>query len=113
MNEKIFTHVIESHIEWSKETFPLATADGALIHASKEIEELRLEIKRASQSNNPDEFKEHQLEELADVFGCMVDAATRLGFNHFDISRAMYLKLQKNKARKWKSNGDGSYSHIK
>jgi NTP pyrophosphatase (non-canonical NTP hydrolase) len=56
---------------------------------------------------------ENLTEEFADVFGCLIDSVHRSGITMKQINEAFRKKLENNKARIWKDNGDGSYSHVK
>lgn len=103
---KSLDNLFKDHLEWVSKTFPEATAIGALIHAGREIEEVKDDIKN-------EETLDKKAEELADVIGCIVSAAERTGVTPKMLNKAFRKKLEKNKKRKWKSNGDGSYSHIK
>lgn len=107
MNMKVtFEQLIKEHGEWSNATFPKGTAIGALIHAQREVWEVMHDI-----ATNADM---HSLStEYADAIFCIMDSARRQGVTIENILSAGELKLMKNKARKWRDNGDGSYSHIK
>ena len=50
--------------------------------------------------------------EYADAIFCIMDSARREGVTVQDILNAGQAKLIVNKARKWRDNGDGSYSHV-
>jgi phosphoribosyl-ATP pyrophosphohydrolase len=101
-----FEALIEEHGEWSAVTFPKGTAKGALLHAEREIVEIINDIENKAP---------HSVisKEYADAIFCIMDSARRKGVSVDDILKAGYAKLQVNKARTWKDNGDGSYSHIK
>ena len=103
---KNFEELIEEHGQWADETVPMGTSVGALLHAEREIKEIIEDI----ESGKPLEVK---AKEYADAMFCLMDSARREGVAVSDILRAGDEKLQINKARKWKYNGDGSYSHIK
>lgn len=94
------------HIEWAKETFPDATSQGVLIHLKSEIKEVEVDIRM----NAP---KMQKAEEFADCLGCLLNAMALEGIGIDDLEAIFHFKLDKNKARKWQDNGDGSYSHIK
>ncbi len=102
---------IHWHIEWSAATFPKGTAKGALLHAKREIEEVIKEL-----DNTPEfgwDLNKNIATEYADILGCVFDSINRAGLTIDAVFVAYYAKLQINKDRKWRDNGDGSYSHIK
>lgn len=99
-----FEQLLNDHLEFTTKTFPKGTADGALIHLGREIEEVRAEL--------PTDTFDKAIE-FADCLGCLVDAANRSGVPPKLLFDAFGHKLQINKARQWKDNGDGSHSHIK
>lgn len=101
-----FERLIEEHGQWADATFPKCTSNGALLHAHREIDEIIQDIADAA-------GKDQMAIEYADALLCIMDSARREGFTVEDIVTAGFYKLGKNKARKWKDNGDGSYSHIK
>ena len=101
-----WAELFNRHLIWTSETFPKGTNLGALIHAEREIKEVVSDIN----SHAP---IENLSEEFADVFGCLIDAANRSGVTPDMILQSYTKKLTKNMARKWRDNGDGSYSHIK
>lgn len=98
--------LIWKHLKFTNKTFPKGTAEGAAIHAGREIQEVIDDIRSG-------EIREKLVEEYADVCGCIIDSVKRSGITRREINRAFAKKLAKNKKRKWKDNGDGSYSHIK
>lgn len=104
--KKSFEQVVAEHLEFTTETFPLATSLGALIHGHREIDEIRWNIENGIDNSVTKT-------EYADVLGCIFDSANREGISFDEIMWAFYTKVQVNKKRKWKYNGDGSYSHIK
>jgi Protein of unknown function (DUF550) len=102
---KTFEQLITEHVEWADDTFPKGTADGALIHAAREIDEVRQGLQGA--------VKYPLITKYADVLFCVLDSARRKGITLNQIINVGNHKLKINKARKWKYNGDGYYSHIK
>ncbi len=105
---KTFEQLAQEHKEWAFSTFPKCTSIGALLHAHREIDETISEINEG----NPN--RQLQLiTEYADVFGCIIDSLHREGFAISEMLEAFDNKLQINKTRQWKDNGDGSYSHVK
>lgn len=100
--------IIGMHLSFTRRAFPLSTSKGALTHLKREIEEIEQEIELGDKSS-----VEKKEEEFADALGCLLDAAQREGIYFLKIIDALYNKIQVNKKREWKYNGDGSYSHIK
>ena len=103
-----FEQLIEEHGIWADATFPKATSMGALIHAQREIKEVMEELSEGDPNGQL-----RLCTEYADVLFCVMDSSRREGLSVDDILQAGANKLAINKARKWKDNGDGSYSHIK
>lgn len=118
-----FEKLIKEHGEWADATFPKGTAHGALLHAEREAAEVIADFEA-------DESMKKVAMEVADFMGCVMDSLRRDGIDTAVISKmldmlcvsnvALYAvrvefenKLRINKLRKWKDNGDGSYSHIK
>lgn len=104
--QKTFEELIEEHGLWADETFPKGTAIGALRHAEREVGEIIDDI----ESGAP---KKNLAIEYADALFCIMDSARRSKVSMSEIIEAGDGKLQINRKRKWKDNGDGSYSHIK
>lgn len=102
-------NVLQAHVEWSSATFPKGTAIGAMIHAGREVEEVISEMTPIHQTYN----RWRLAEEYADVIGCVIDSANRMGIGPAEVFLALSNKLVINKQRVWKDNGDGSYSHVK
>jgi Protein of unknown function (DUF550) len=106
LQTKDFDSVINDHLEFTSKTFPKGTARGALLHMKREIDEVIADMDNgASMENKATEF--------ADIFGCLIDSANREGVSPNALLKAFAAKLEINKDRQWKDNGDGSYSHIK
>lgn len=106
--------LIWKHLNFTSKTFPKGTAKGAAIHAGREIEEVIEEITDMERHDLVTEEQDNRLvEEYADVFGCLIDSVHRSGISRTQLNKAFAKKLSKNKARTWKDNGDGSYSHVK
>jgi hypothetical protein len=93
----------KERLEWSLKTFPEADAISSLRKLESEIEEIEVDIIEGHQ--NPTEY--------ADALMCLFDSAGRHGITIEEIIKAFAVKLEINKARKWKKNPDNSYSHIK
>lgn len=103
-------------VEWSIKTFPDLTMEKQLVKLSHEIEEL-CEATRADD-------KEHVLEELADVYIVSRILADRFNnaigryfiglLTEYPTPKAMKVveaKMEKNKARIWAKQADGTYHH--
>jgi len=103
---KSFEQLIEEHGQWADASFPKGTAMGALIHAEREVKEVMKEVERGGTTFAG-------ATEFADLIFCILDSARRQGYTLTEIINAGAHKLEINKARKWKDNGDGSYSHVK
>lgn len=112
--ETTFEHVFEDHAQFAAKTFPLSTANSSLKHLKKEIKEVKEMLWKDDMLNK--EACEHfpdLIEEYADMVLCIVSGATKAGIAATQLVEAMHKKVQINKVRKWKYNGDGTYSHIK
>jgi hypothetical protein len=105
-----FEGLLHDHAYWSANTFPMGTATGALLHASRELEEVREEIHPA---DGKPFCKQTAAAEYADLIFCIMDSARRAGITMDDITKAGTEKLKRNIQRQWRYNGDGSYSHVK
>lgn len=101
-----FDELIEDQGRWADETFPNGTAIGVLIHAHKEVDEIIQDIENKAEP-------EVLSKEYADAIFCIMNSARRKDISLGQIIDAGNKKLQINKGRKWKDNGDGSYSHVK
>lgn len=101
-----FDKLFIEHLEFTSSTFIKATPEGVLEHAKKEIKEALEDIKYKVP-------KQRLAIEYADCLGCLIDSANRSGIDPHMLAMAFNDKLQINKGRTWKDNGDGSYSHIK
>lgn len=101
--------VLEDWVAASKQLFPKATSVGGMLHAKRECDEV-IEI------INPlhkDHSRSLLAEEYADILMCTFDSMERAGIDIMQICESIIWKTAINKERKWKDNGDGSYSHIK
>lgn len=103
---KTFEQIFKEHIEWTHATFPLGTSQGAITHLHREAKEVEWAI-------HFNESKANKTIEFADMWGCIADAMFREGITFEEVVQAWEKKLQINKTRECKYNGDGSYSHIK
>lgn len=95
---------LEEQRDFSLETFgPGERLDGVLKHIEKEIIEVR--------------EKPKDLSEWIDIILLAFDGALRQGFKPFEIVKALFEKLQKNKKRKWpdwrKFSENDPIGHIK
>ena len=83
---------------WADKTFGFCQQERAI---DRMVEEVR-ELQSGSVSDVPNECADIliTLYRIADVF-------------NFDLHAAVDHKMQINRARKWKSNGDGTGQHIK
>ena len=102
-----FEDIIDRHLEFCSDTFPKGTAKGALIHLRREIDEVMVELEIEDTADSK------LVEEYADCLMCLIDSANRAGIPPAVLFRMMENKICINEDRKWKYNGDGSYSHIK
>ena|ERR1044072_1691099 len=97
-------------MDWSRKTFPEATAMSSLEKLKQEIKEVEDEYAL----DLPEFFKQGELaEEYSDCLMCIFDSAGRAGITVTQIRDAFEKKLEKNKARKWQKNDDNTYSHVK
>lgn len=87
---------IESVTEWANETFGEATIEFQIDRAEKEIRELL-------DSKDPEKIAE----EAADVCICLFRIIGTLN------PEAINLKMEQNRARTWKLDGNGCAQHVK
>lgn len=99
-------NLFNSHLNWATVVFPKATAIGALLHLEREVKEVIADIENYAP-------RAHKIEEYADCMGCLLSSMARENISVEELMQAFEKKLIKNQRRKWKDNGDGSYSHIK
>ena len=102
-----FEEIIERHLDFTSNVFPKGTAKCGLIHLRSEIEEVMAELETEDTADSK------LVEEYADCLMCLIDSANRAGITPAVLFRMMEYKICINEDRKWKYNGDGSYSHIK
>ena len=84
----------KQHSEWSQKTFGLDKERGPigpLKHLEKEIQEVLKNIR--------------DIEEYADCLFLIFDATRRAGFTLEGLIDACFIKLEKNKNRKWYDTG--------
>jgi hypothetical protein len=106
-NNPTFEQVFEKFAEFSLKAFVNSTASTSLNHLKTEIEEVQKELDKGTV------FSAQLLAEYADCFLCLVSSASRVRIPAQLIVSAMDHKAKINQGRKWKDNGDGTYSHIK
>jgi len=93
---------VKRFLKFSEKTFVLATAQSSL-------EKLKDEIKEVEKAGTSFEKRE----EYIDCIMCLFDAAKRDGIHPEFIIKGFTHKIDKNIARTWKANLDGTYSHVK
>lgn len=98
---------IENWVKVSSSIFPNATPIGGMIHAKEECQEVIDELQSVTS------IREYLLTEYADIIMCIADSMNRSGIPIADVVFAIMQKTEINKNRKWKDNGNGSYSHVK
>lgn len=93
--------------KWSDKTFGTKEERGPLgplKHLRKEVDEV---IKDIEAENDP-------LEELADCLILLLDATRRSDFLARQLLEAAYIKMEKNRQRKWpKPTADGPVEHVR
>jgi hypothetical protein len=97
--------------EWSQKTFgsdSVRGPAGPTRHLAREVLTELLGVPRPSvdrilleEAGGPIPNYESYKEEFVDCFFLVVDAARRAGFTRERFARALFLKLEKNKARIW------------
>ncbi len=91
----------ESICRWADETFGEVDADTALVRMGNELDELLDDLLDRKDYDAAKEF--------IDVFVTGVRWLRCLGI---DFQDALDAKMAINRARRWKSNGDGTGQHI-
>lgn len=86
---------------WADETFGFCSRQAAMYRMFVEVEELK--------DVNKDDF-EKVSNECADILITLYRVAHCY---NFDLHATVDHKMQVNRDRKWKSNGDGTGQHIK
>ncbi len=101
MTEVYFSDSFQKfHGQWSDETFGKRNPTAPLYHLKKEVNEL-IEAP-------------YDIEEYADGFLLLIDAARIAGHTMEDIGLAMMDKFDKNRHRKWgKPDKNGAVEHIR
>jgi NTP pyrophosphatase (non-canonical NTP hydrolase) len=105
MNNNLTT-LAEDFTAWSLPTFAEA-------HAVTSLAKLGDEVSEVIQAVVTGRADEEVAEEMADVMMCVFDAAARMDITPAMLTSAFAAKLKKNKARTWKRNDNGTYSHVK
>lgn len=115
---------ILSIAQWHKDTFPDATLDGQKLKWIEETYEWKKSLHPATE-----DFVRGDLDELADMF-IVACGLTRFSnteamfcfgsveqelydslFSQSDLEEAIDKKMERNRARIWKKQDDGSYHH--
>ncbi len=93
----------DQQAEWSQATFGTDAErgpTGPLKHLAKEVQECL---------DKPDD-----IEEFADLLFLVFDATRRAGFTYDGLVQAAFVKLAKNKQRKWgKASSDEPVEHVR
>ncbi len=105
--EKSFEELFIKHQEFTKNTFPNATAKGSLIKLIEEANETIDELRLTDYDGNALPL------EYVDCMMCLLDSLQRSNIDFKQFKRYFKMKLSINLSRTWKQNKDGSYSHIK
>lgn len=93
----------ESVNEWASKTFGNPTPKAAVARMLKEVEELKeLDLSEVS--------AEEAMRECADILIVLWVVSDTLGG---DLQYYVNEKMQINRKRKWKMNGDGTGQHVK
>jgi len=96
----------ESVNEWASKTFGNPTPKAAVARMLKEVEEL----KELDLSEITEEVREKAMRECADILIVLWVVSDTLGG---DLQYYVNEKMQINRKRKWKMNGDGTGQHVK
>jgi dATP/dGTP pyrophosphohydrolase len=108
----VFEYAVNSWMKWTKVSFPKSSADSTLKHLQREIKEVLEEL----ESDTPHPRQDNSvmtLMEYSDAMICLLTSAGKSGFTIEQLKTAIMNKMQINYKRKWKDNGDGTYSHVK
>lgn len=90
--------------DWANKTFGFAGLNASVERMLKEVEELKA-IKLTEMKDG-----EKIADECADILITLYRIADVLGYN---LHATVDYKMEINRGRKWKSNGDGTGQHIK
>ena len=105
--ENTFEELFLKHQEFTRNTFPFATAKGSLIKLIEEANETIDELRLTDYDGNALPL------EYVDCMMCLLDSLQRSNIDFKQFKRYFEMKLSINLSRTWKQNKDGSYSHIK
>ena len=105
--ENTFEELFLKHQEFTRNTFPFATAKGSLIKLIEEANETIDELRLTDYDGNALPL------EYVDCMMCLLDSLQRSNIDFKQFKRYFKMKLSINLSRTWKQNKDGSYSHIK
>lgn len=94
----------ETITKWAKETFGESTVEASIKRMLKECKELEDKLECGAST-----YKDIA-EEIADIFITGHRVLYELGFSTDDIVNS---KMEINRNRKWKLNGDGTGQHVK
>lgn len=93
------------HAKWSRVTFGSDQERGPIGPLKHLIKEAKEALEAAEYLNYNEDTKESGrvilYEELADCQFLVFDAARRAGMSYSDLISECFIKLEKNKARKW------------
>ncbi len=109
--QNTFEDVFADWADFSLRTFPLAETFTTMDKLKDEADEVKALLNDVFPWDEVD--REKLKAELVDCFLCLMNASAKAGFVAEEIVEGMHNKAQVNKARKWKYNGNGTYSHIK
>ena len=90
--------------EWADKEFGDITLDTAIERMVKEV--IELEDIDLDNTNSPEQVSD----ECADI---LITLYRIVGCAGFDLHACVDHKMEINRGRKWKSNGDGTGQHIK
>lgn len=92
--------------DWANKTFGYPKSLEVVIDRMiNEVEELKIIDYRKDESD-----LQKIADECADIYITLVRVIDTIGF---DLQSCVNHKMQINRARKWKSNGDGTGKHVK
>lgn len=109
--EQSIQEAVRVWMAWTVANFPKSGEKASLIHLREEINEVIEALE--SEFPTPESEEGVPLMEYADCMICLLTAAGKSGFTIEELFRAVKNKMNINYKRKWVSNEDGTYSHIK
>lgn len=107
MSQNLESTFIDDWIKFTKTIFPKSSSISSIKHMKTEIKELENELDSDIEDSNK------IADEYADCIICLITSAGKHGFDGEEIIASIKRKINANERRKWKDNGDGTYSHIK